>query len=80
MSIDELVQVAEILQELPRLTERGRNQLDQRFRVVRGDVLVRERRAERARVRTLLDAPVGGNAQRFLLHAFQAALQDARLP
>ena len=42
-AIDELVQVAQVLQQLPALRERRRNQLDQRLRVVSRDVLVGQR-------------------------------------
>ncbi len=79
MAIDELMQIAQVLQQLPRLAECRRHQLDQRFGVIRRDVLVRERGAELARMLALLDVTVERDAQRFLLDALQSALQDARL-
>ena len=51
MPIDELVQIQQVLQQLPALRERRRHQLDERFGKIRGDVLVRQRGAERARMR-----------------------------
>ena len=76
--VDELVQVEQVLQQLPARAEGRRDQLDQRLGIVRGDVFVGERRAERARMRRLRDAPVGRDAQRFLLDALAAALNDLR--
>ena len=46
VAVDELVQVEQILQQLPALRERRRHQLDQRLGIVGGDVLVGERGAE----------------------------------
>ena len=47
--VDELVQVEQVLQQLPARAERRRDQLDQRLGIVGGDVLVGERRTQRAR-------------------------------
>ena len=77
--VDELVQVEQVLQQLPRGAEGGRHQLDQRLGIVGGDVLVGERRAQRPRMRRLRDAPVGGDAQRLLFDALAAALDDLGL-
>ena len=74
--VDELVQVEQVLQQLPGSAEGRRDQLDQRLGIVGGDVLVGERRAQRARMRRLRDAPVGRHAQRFLFDALAAALDD----
>ena len=52
--VDELMDVAQILQQFPGLAERRGDQLDQRFGKIGGDVLVGERRAQRGRVRSLL--------------------------
>src|ERR1700735_2509585 len=73
------MQVEEVLQELPARREGRRHQLDQRLGVVCRDVLVGERRAERARMRGLADVTGAGNAQRLLFHALAAALQDVGL-
>ena len=51
MPVDELMDVAEVLQQLPALVERRSDQLDQRLGEIGGDVLIGERRAERRRVR-----------------------------
>jgi hypothetical protein len=79
MLVDELVQVREVLQQLPARAERGRNQFDQRFGIIRGDVFVREGRAECARVRSLGDAPRRRDAQRFPFDALAPTLDDAGL-
>ena len=74
--VDELVQVEQVLQQLPAGAEGRRDELDQRLGIVRGDVLVGERGAQRARMRRLRDAAVGRDAQRFLFDALAAALND----
>ena len=61
------------------MRERGRDELDERFGIIRGDVLVRERRAERPRMRGLRNRPIARDPQRFLLDALAAALQNLRL-
>ena len=55
MPIHELVDVAQILQQLPCLAERRSDQLDQRLGEIRRDVLVGERCAERGRMPGLRD-------------------------
>ena len=79
LAVDELVDVAEVLLELPGTRERRRDELDQGFRVVGRDVRVGQRRAERSRVRRLRDPPVGRDPERLPLHPFQAARQHAVL-
>ena len=49
MAIHELMDIAQILQQLPGLAERRSDQLDQRLGKIRGDVLVGERSAESGR-------------------------------
>src|ERR1039457_3592606 len=73
------MQVNKVLQELPAGREGRRHKLDQRLGVVRRDVLVGERRAERARMRGFDDVPAARDAQRLLFHSLAAALQDLRL-
>ena len=80
MPVHELVDVAKVLQQLPALVKRRRDQLDQRLGEVRGDVLVGERCAERRRVAALGDLSRRRYAQRFLFHAFAPAAQHAALP
>ncbi len=77
--VDELVQVEQVLQQLPARAERGRHQLDQRLGIVRGDVVVRERGAERGGMRRLRDVAVGRDAQGFLFDALAPALNDPGL-
>src|SRR5262249_53969148 len=79
MPIDELVQIEQVLKQLPALRERWRHELDQRFGKIRRDVLVRERGAELARMRRLRKLPARRHAQGFLLHALAPALQNLRL-
>ena len=79
VAVDELVQVEQVLQQLPARRESGRHQLDQRFGIIRRDVLVGERRSERARVRGLRQAPHGRDPQRLLLHTLAPALQQLGL-
>ncbi len=80
MAVHELVDVAQVLQQLPGLAERRRDQLDQRLGKIRGDVLVGERCPESRRVRRLHDVAGGRDAQRLLLDALAAAAQHAALP
>ena len=75
MTVDELMDVAQILQQFPRLAERRGDQLDQGLGKIGRDVLVRERRAERGRMTGLRDLARGRDAQRFLLDAFAPAAQ-----
>ena len=80
VAVDELVQVQQVLQQLPALRERRRDELDERFGEIRGDVLVRQRRAERgAGARCCASRAVRRDAQRLLLYALAPALQDLRL-
>ena len=71
--IDELVQVAQVLQQFLVVVEGRRDQLGQRFRIVGGDVRIGQRRAQRARVRRLRDVAIGRDPQRFALQAAPAA-------
>src|SRR5579862_4565925 len=73
------MQVEEILQQLPARGKSRRHELDERFGIVRRDVLVGERRAQQRRVRRLRDAAGGIDAQRFLLDPLAPALEDLRL-
>ena len=75
VAVDELVQVAEVLGQLPGLGERRRDQLDQRLGVVGGQVLVAERRAQDPGVGGLGDAALGGDPEGLLLDPLEAALQ-----
>src|SRR5256884_5759462 len=70
----------QVLQQLPAVRERGRDQLDQRLGIVRGDVPAGEGGAEQGRVRRSRQAPVRQHPQRFLLDTLASALQDLRLP
>src|SRR6185437_14679284 len=79
MAVDELVQVEEVLQQLPSGGERRRDQLDQRLGIVGRDVLTGERGAERAWVRRRSEASLRRDAQGLLLQALAAALEDLRL-
>ena len=74
--VDELVQVEQVLQQLPGRAESRRDQLDQRFGIIGGDVLVRERRAEARGMRRLRDGPSGVRAAT-LFDPLEPALQDA---
>src|SRR5690606_644349 len=69
MAVDELMQIAQILQQLPGLGKRGRDELDQRFGIVGRDVLVSQRRTERRRMRALLDPALRRDPQRLFLDA-----------
>jgi hypothetical protein len=79
VAVDELVDVAEVLRQLPGLGEGRRDELDQRLGIVGGDVRVRQRRAKRRRVRCLRNAPGGRHAQRLALDALAPAREDAAL-
>ena len=57
--IDELMQIEQVLQQFPARAERRRHELDQRFGVIGGDVLVGERGAKGVRVRVIEAAHVG---------------------
>ena len=61
--IDELVDVAQILQQLPRLAERRGNQLDQRLGEIGCNVLIGERRAQSRGVGRLYEFARGRHAQ-----------------
>ncbi len=65
--VHELVQVAEVLQQLLIVVEGRRDQLDQRFGIVGGDVRIGQRRAERMRMRRLRDVAIRPHTQRFAL-------------
>jgi hypothetical protein len=62
VAIHELVDVAQVLQQLPGLAERRRDQLDQRFGEIRRDVFIGEGRAQIERMRSLDDPAVGQHA------------------
>src|SRR3984957_11606787 len=80
MTIDELMDVAQVLQQLPALAKRRCDQLDQRLGKIGGDVLVGERRAEGGRMTGLGYLARRGYTQRFLLHALAPAAEHAPLP
>jgi hypothetical protein len=75
VTVDELVNVAEVLQQLPSLTERRRHEFDERFRKVRRDVFVGERSAQGDGVRRLNDCAIRRHSQGFLLDPLSAAPQ-----
>jgi hypothetical protein len=77
--IDELMQVAQVLQQFLVVVEGRRDQLDQRFGIVGGDVRIGQRRAQRARMRRLRDMAIGRHPQRFALQAAPAARDQALL-
>src|SRR5579859_4875746 len=79
MTVDELVYVAKILQQLPALEERRSHELDQRFGKVGGDVVVGERRAQSGRMRRPDDHSVRRDAQGFFFDALAAAAQHTSL-
>ena len=63
VAVNELVQVQQVLQQLPAAGKCRRHQLNQRFGKVRRDVYIRQRRAQVARVRGRCEHPVGAHAQ-----------------
>ena len=75
LAVDELVQVAQVLHQLPGLVEGRRDELDQRLGVVRRDAFVGERRAQRPWVRALGDLSIRPDPKRLLLHALETATQ-----
>ena len=75
VSINELVDVAQILQQFPGFAERRSDQLDQRFGKVGRNVLVREGRTQRGRVGRVLNFARRRHAQRLLLDALPTAAQ-----
>ena len=78
-AVDELVDVAQVLLQLPGSRERRGHELDQGFRVIRRDVRVGQCRAERPGVGRLRDPPVGRDPERLPLDPFQAAAKHAVL-
>ena len=79
-AVDELVQIRQVLQELPAGVEGRRDKLDQAFRIVGRDVAIGKRRAERLRMPGLRDVPLLVDAQALLLDALAAADEHAALP
>src|SRR5580698_3881931 len=77
MAVHELVDIAQILQQFPGFAERRRDQLDQRFGEIGGDVFIGQRRAQRLGMPRLNDVPRGRDAQRLFFNALAAAAQDA---
>ena len=75
MPVDELMDIAQILHQLPGLAERRRDQFDQRFGKIRGDVFVGQRRAQGLRMARLGNLTRRANPQRLLFHALAAAAQ-----
>ena len=55
VAVHELMDVAQILQQLPGLAERRSDQFDQRLGEIRGDMFVGERRAQCLRMAGLCD-------------------------
>lgn len=62
-----------------RVWQRWGNELDQRFGVIRGDLFVGQRRAERFRVRRLCQPTLNGYAQAFALYTMQALLEQGQV-
>ena len=79
LAVDELVDLAEVLLQLPGARERRRHELDQGFGVVGRDVRVGQGRAERRRMGRLRDPAVGPDPERLPFDALEAPGQDAAL-
>src|SRR3954462_14115360 len=79
VAINELVQVEQVLQQLPAAREGGGHQLYQRFGKVGRDVYIRQGGAEVARMRSGCQDAIGAHTQRLLLDTLASALQDLRL-
>src|SRR5450631_1917810 len=75
MAIDELVDIAQILQQFPGFAERRGDQLDEGLGEIRRDVLVREGGAEGFGMPRLHDVAGGRDAQRLLFDALAPAAQ-----
>src|ERR1019366_8582658 len=75
MPVNELMDIAQILQQLPTLEEWRGYQLDQGFGKIRRDVIVGERRTQRKRMPRLDDFAGRRNTQRFFLDALAAPAQ-----
>ncbi|CAJ5962074.1 Uncharacterised protein [Burkholderia pseudomallei] len=73
--VDVAMQLVEPLERRRRVALRRRDQLDERLRIIGRQRRMRERRAERARMRRKRDHPVARHAQAFLLDAAQAVRQ-----
>ena len=67
--------VIEKLQRVREIAERRRDQFEQRFGVIGGDVRMRQCRTQAGRVRSLRNAAVGSDAQAFFFQADLAATQ-----
>jgi hypothetical protein len=79
VTVDELMQIEQVLQQLPAGRESRRHQLDQRLGIIRRDVNIGECRAQGPRVGGGCQRAIGTHAQRFLLDTLAATLQDLRL-
>ena len=77
--VGELVQVQQVLQQLPGLGHRRCDQFEQGLGVVGRDLRIGQRRAERCRVRRRGNAAPRRDPQRFLFDALATAAQDAAL-
>ena len=75
--VNELLQVAEVLRQLPGFRERRRDELDQCLGAVRGDVLVGQRRPRGPGSPGLRNQAPGRDPEGLLLDALEAALERA---
>ncbi|MCY1176243.1 hypothetical protein D9M73_165070 [compost metagenome] len=71
--------VLQAFEGLRRVGQGWGDELQQRLRVVRGDLLVGQRRAESLGVRGLCQATVLGHTQAFALDAVQALLEQGEV-
>src|SRR5207302_8551528 len=78
VAVDDLVDPGELLQARVDAVVHSGDQLELRLAEVGGDVRVRERRAERRRVRRLRQRAVGTHAQALLLDAAAHSLESFR--
>ncbi len=79
MPIDELMQIEQVLEQLPALRERRRHELDERFGKISRDVIVGQRRPERTRMRAPREIAFRRHPQRLFLHTLAPTLQHLRL-
>ena len=75
MAIDELMNVAQILQQFPSVLKRRRHEFDQGLGKIRRDVFVGEGRTQILRMPRLCDLPGRRDAQGFLFYPLAAAAQ-----
>ena len=77
--VDELMQVAQVVEQCGVIGEGRRDQLDERFGIIGRDVRIGQGGAERARLRGAGDMPGGIHTQRFALDAPAAAREQLLL-